>query len=107
MKAHFSNKPGEKESSSVRVTHKKDRLEPPSTTETIHEVAEVSRALRNATAVLENFVHTASGKSDLTLSHWLVMVSVLNKPTCKQVDVKSATSISPAYLSRLLDELVD
>jgi DNA-binding MarR family transcriptional regulator len=75
-------------------------------TEILCEAAEVSRTLRNATALLEKFVRVASGPGHLTLSHWLVMAHMLNKPTRKQVDLKMATGIGPAYLSRLLDELV-
>jgi hypothetical protein len=43
---------------------------------TMHKVAEVSRALKSVVSLIETLVQTASGGSDLTLAHWLILVSL-------------------------------
>jgi DNA-binding MarR family transcriptional regulator len=76
-------------------------------TETIYKVAEVARTLKYATHAIEQVVHLASGANDrLTLLHWLVLARLSSKPTCKQLELKSETKITAAYLTRLLDDLV-
>ncbi|WP_196240320.1 MarR family winged helix-turn-helix transcriptional regulator [Dyella choica] len=56
---------------------------------------------------MERLVRLASGSSDLTLAHWLVLVHLSKTSSCKQADLKSATGFAPAHLTKLLDELVD
>ncbi|HUB89674.1 MAG TPA: MarR family winged helix-turn-helix transcriptional regulator [Dyella sp.] len=72
----------------------------------IYKVAEVARALKCATNVVEKLVHLASATSEhLTLLHWLVLVRLARTPTCRQLELKSDTKIAAAYLTRLLDDL--
>jgi DNA-binding MarR family transcriptional regulator len=106
MKTHPPSRPGERKPPLTPTLDQPDVLALQTAAETIHELAEVSRMLKNVTTVLEKWIHRASGTHDLTMSHWLVLVHMLNRSTCKQVDLRSATGIAPAYLSRLLDELV-
>lgn len=73
--------------------------------EAFYKMAEVSRVLKSATSTIEKFAHLASGTSEFTLMHCLVMVHLSRAPTCKQTDLKSATGISPAHLTKLVDEL--
>jgi DNA-binding MarR family transcriptional regulator len=73
---------------------------------TIYRMAEISRVLRSVTSALEKLMHAASGSNDLTLMHCLVLVHLSRSATCKQVELKSATGIAPAHLTRLVDELV-
>jgi DNA-binding MarR family transcriptional regulator len=75
--------------------------------EIIHKMADLSRELKHATATLEKILHEASGSNALTLLHWVVLATLWNTSPCKQVDLKAITSIAPAYLTRLVDELVD
>jgi DNA-binding MarR family transcriptional regulator len=74
--------------------------------ETIYKMAEVSRVLKSATSTLEEVMHRAAGTNELTLMHGLVLVHLSRGTSCKQVDLKSATGIAPAYLTKLIDELV-
>jgi DNA-binding MarR family transcriptional regulator len=74
-------------------------------TETMHKVVEVSRSLKNVVSVIENWVQTASGGSDLTLAHCLILVNLSRARTCKQSDLHSETGITAGYLTRLIDEL--
>ena len=106
MKTHFSDKAGESKSAQPRVPSQKEIAALQIAMEAIHEIAEIGRLLRNTTALLESMIHLAAGTGELTSSHLLVLVHLLPKSNCKQVDLKSATHIGPAYLSRLLDELV-
>jgi DNA-binding MarR family transcriptional regulator len=73
----------------------------------IHKMADLSRELKHATATLEKILHDASGSNALTLLHGVVLATLWNTSPCKQVDLKAITSIAPAYLTRLVDELVD
>ncbi|HUA80259.1 MAG TPA: MarR family transcriptional regulator [Dyella sp.] len=74
--------------------------------EALYKMAEVSRILKNATSAIEKLAHAVSGANDLTLMHCLVLVHLSRTSTCKQGDLKSATGITPAHLTKLLDELV-
>jgi DNA-binding MarR family transcriptional regulator len=71
----------------------------------MHKVVEVSRSLKNVVSVIENWVQTASGGSDLTLAHWLILVHLSRAQTCQQCDLHSETGITAGYLTRLIDEL--
>jgi len=74
--------------------------------EIIYKVAEVARALKFATHIIEKLMHVASGTLEhMTILHWLVLVRLSKAPTCKQMDIKSDTKIAAAYLTRLLDDL--
>jgi DNA-binding MarR family transcriptional regulator len=74
--------------------------------DTIYKLAAARHTLRSAAAAMEQLVRRASGMTDLTLSHALVLVSLARMPTCKQVDLKSLPGIA-SPLTRLLDELTD
>lgn len=76
-----------------------------SAAETMHKVAAVSRNLKSAGSALEKIVHTASGGSDLTLAHWLILVHLSRARTRKQGELNAETGINAGYLTRLLDEL--
>ena len=73
--------------------------------DTIYKLAAARHTLRSAAAAMEQLVRRASGMTDLTLSHALVLVSLARMPTCKQVDLKSLPGIASPHLTRLLDEL--
>jgi len=75
--------------------------------DTIYKLAAARHTLRSAAAAMEQLVRRASGMTDLTLSHALVLVSLARMPTCKQVDLKSLPGIASPHLTRLLDELTD
>jgi DNA-binding MarR family transcriptional regulator len=106
MKAHRSSKSGERMPPLLPMTDQPEGSALQTAAGMIHEVADVSRMLKNVTAELERLIHQASGTDELTMSHWLVLLHMFNRSTCKQVDLRSSTGIAPAYLSRLLDELV-
>jgi DNA-binding MarR family transcriptional regulator len=74
--------------------------------DTIYKLAAARHTLRSVAAAMEQLVRRASGLTDLTLSHALVLVSLARMPTCKQVDLKSLPGIA-SHLTRLLDELTD
>ena len=73
--------------------------------ETIYKLAAVRHTLRNVAAAMEEIVRRASGMTDLTLAHALVLARLARMPTCKQVDLKSLPGIGSPHLTRLLDEL--
>lgn len=73
--------------------------------ETIYKLATLKHTLRNVAAAMEELVRRASGMTDLTLSHALVLVRLARMPTCRQVDLKSLPGIGSPHLTRLLDEL--
>jgi DNA-binding MarR family transcriptional regulator len=73
--------------------------------ETIYKIAAVRHTLRNVATAMEELVQRASGMTDLTLAHALVLVRLTRMPTCKQVDLKSLPGIGSPHLTRLLDEL--
>ena len=75
--------------------------------DTIYKLAAVRHTLRNVAAAMEDLVRRASGLTDLTLSHALVLVRLARMPTCKQADLKSLPGIGSPHLTRLLDELSD
>lgn len=105
MNASSSNKSGARRLSSPRVTGQQETLALQRASETIRGVAELSHALRNASATLEKIVSVTAGMTHLTLAHGLVLAHLMDKSTSKQADLRSATGIGPAYLSKLLDEL--
>ena len=74
--------------------------------DTIYKLAAARHTLRSVAAAMEQLVRRASGMTDLTLSHALVLVSLARMPTCKQVDLKALPGIA-SHLTRLLDELTD
>jgi DNA-binding MarR family transcriptional regulator len=61
--------------------------------------------LRDTITDIEGFVQRASGKKDLILAQWLILVHLLRIETCKQSALMAKTSIAPGYLTRLLDVL--
>lgn len=73
--------------------------------ETMHKVAAVSRSLRSTGSAIERMVQSASGGTDLTLAHWLILVHLSRARTCKQGEVNAQTGINTGYLTRLIDEL--
>ena len=75
--------------------------------DTIYKIAAARHTLRSAAAAMEQLVRRASGMTDLTLSHALVLVSLARMPTCRQADLKSLPGIASPHLTRLLDELTD
>jgi DNA-binding MarR family transcriptional regulator len=75
--------------------------------DTIYKLAAARHTLRSVAAAMEQLVARASGMTDLTLTHALVLVSLARMPTCKQVDLKSLPGIASPHLTRLLDELAD
>ena len=96
-----------------QTLHSPDALHTPAATaptdagKDILTMAKLGRELRNATSALEKIVQAASGTGELTLLHWAVLAHLACESSSKQVDVKSATGIAPAYLTRVLDELTD
>ena len=74
-------------------------------TETISNVAAVSRNLRRARVVIEKLLQRASGMRDLSFAHWLVLVHLPRDEVCEQGVLHSTTGISAGYLTRLLDDL--
>jgi MarR family transcriptional regulator, organic hydroperoxide resistance regulator len=73
----------------------------------IYKLAAARHTLRSVAATMEQLVRRASGITDLTLSHALVLVSLARMPTCRQADLKSLPGIASPHLTRLLDELTD
>ncbi|WP_233843678.1 MarR family transcriptional regulator [Dyella sp. 2HG41-7] len=93
--------------SSKPRTHSVDKPNDLAEVDALYTMAEVSRILKYATSAIEKLAQVASGTSDLTLMHCLVLVHLSRTPSCKQVDLKSVTGITPAHLTKLVDELVN
>ena len=66
----------------------------------------LNRALRNVQIEMERIAQRAAGSDDLTLMHRYILVHLLEKSTCKQVDLRSHLGITPPHLTKLLDDLV-
>lgn len=74
--------------------------------DTVHMLGRLNRALRNIQMDIESIARCASRSDDLTLTHWHILVHLLEEPTCKQVDLRSHLGIAPPHLTKLLDDLV-
>ncbi|RDS83498.1 MarR family transcriptional regulator [Dyella monticola] len=72
----------------------------------LYKMAQVSRTLKSVTCAIEKLLHVASGASDLTLMHCLVLVHLSKTATCQQADLKEATGAAAPHLTKLMDELV-
>lgn len=105
MNQHLAHRPSTQPVENTPGPHESDTVPAAATIDAIYKLAEAGRVLKNATASIEKLAHQATGKSELTLMHCLVLIHLSRSTACKQVDLKSATGIAPAYLTKLVDEL--
>ena len=105
MSQHLAHHPNAQSVEETPGPHESDTAPVTATIDAIYKLAEAGRVLKNATASIEKLAHQATGKSELTLMHCLVLIHLSRSTACKQVDLKSATGIAPAYLTKLVDEL--
>ncbi|RDS84273.1 MarR family winged helix-turn-helix transcriptional regulator [Dyella psychrodurans] len=105
MSKHLSDEWGKGTPNSTSPEHETAGTTTQTEADALYKMAEVSRVLRSATSTIEKLAHLVSGTSDLTLMHCLVLVHLSKAATCKQLELKSATGIPPAHLTKLLDEL--
>lgn len=104
MNNNLANDSGKPRTSSTLTA---DKATDTADVEALYKMAEVSRILKNATSAIEKLAHIASGTNDLTLMHCLVLVHLSKTPTCKQGSLKSVAGITPAHMTKLVDELVN
>lgn len=105
MSKHLSDDWGKGTPNPASTGHEASGTATQAEADALYKMAEVSRVLRSATSTIEKLAHLVSGTTDLTLMHCLVLVHLTRSASCKQLELKSATGIAPAHLTKLLDEL--
>ena len=105
MSKHLPHHLNEQPPQDTLAPHDSGAIPAPAAAGALYKLAETGRVLKNATAAIEKQAQEATGRNDLTLMHCLVLVHLLRSPTCRQVELKSATGITPANLTKLVDEL--